>query len=146
MVRLLVTRREGVYVDLTCGGGGHLMQLSKALSSEALLVGIDRDQEAIESALQNLRSIPQKLKVLNSRFSEVDEMVGAVGISEFDGFLLDLGISSHQIDIPERGFSFSQDGPLDMRMGNLETGGLDRGENHKWLLRKRVDYPVQKIW
>lgn len=124
VVKFLVTRPDGIYVDLTCGGGGHLLQISQELSPEALLVGIDQDKKAMEMAQQNLESIPQRLQLLNIRFSALEEMADCMKFNEADGFLLDLGVSSYQIDTPDRGFSFIQDGPLDMRMGNPALNGL----------------------
>jgi len=122
VAKLLVTRPDGTYIDLTCGGGGHLLRISRELSPGALLVGIDRDPAAVETALQNLRSVPQRFRVLNTRFSEIEEIVVSVNNPDVDGFLLDLGVSSHQFDTPSRGFSFMKDGPLDMRMGHPTSG------------------------
>jgi len=124
VVKFLVTRPDGIYVDLTCGGGGHLQRISQELSPEALLVGVDRDEKAIETAQRNLESIPQRLQLSNIKFSALEEMADRMKLNEVDGFLLDLGVSSYQIDTPERGFSFIQDGPLDMRMGNSVLAGL----------------------
>ncbi len=112
----LLSRKSGVYLDLTCGGGGHLKYLSGFLSPDACLIGIDQDIEAIEAARENLKNLPQKFSVVNSRFSEFDRVLEQLGIKEVDGALMDLGISSYQIDTPYRGFSFTSDGPLDMRM------------------------------
>ncbi|SYZ72768.1 S-adenosyl-dependent methyltransferase activity on membrane-located substrates [Candidatus Zixiibacteriota bacterium] len=117
-VRQLVTRRDGVYLDLTCGGGGHLKKISEVLSAGGQLIGVDRDPDAIAATLDYLKSIPQTLRVVQNNFGRLDEVLKAFGISQVSGVLLDLGISSFQIDTPERGFSFMQDGPLDMRMDN----------------------------
>ncbi|MEW5925480.1 MAG: 16S rRNA (cytosine(1402)-N(4))-methyltransferase RsmH, partial [Candidatus Zixiibacteriota bacterium] len=116
--RFLITRGDGCYLDLTCGGGGHLKYLSKVLSAEAVLIGIDRDPEAVSAALKNLEGLPQKAKIINSVFGRFDEVIRDLGISQVNGILLDLGISSFQVNTPRRGFSFMEDGPLDMRMGN----------------------------
>jgi len=115
--RYLVTRRDGVYFDLTCGGGGHLLGLAKHLDLEAKLIGLDRDPEAIETARENLKSIKQNFKLINNIFARLDDVISDLGLTQADGFLFDLGVSSHQIDTPERGFSFMSDGPLDMKMG-----------------------------
>jgi 16S rRNA (cytosine1402-N4)-methyltransferase len=115
-VRQLVTRRDGVYLDLTCGGGGHLKKISEKLSAGAILIGVDRDPDAIAATQKYLKSIPQILKIVQNNFGRLDEVMEGLGLSLVDGVLLDLGISSFQIDTPERGFAFMQDGPLDMRM------------------------------
>lgn len=114
---LLVTRREGLYLDLTCGGGGHLKEIAGILEKGATLIGIDRDPEAVAATRKTLRQAPQKVEIVNSTFARIDEVMKALDITVADGILLDLGLSSHQIDTPERGFSFMSDGPLDMRMG-----------------------------
>ncbi len=113
----LITRPDGVYFDLTCGGGGHLRGLSEHLSSGAQLIGLDRDPEALEAARENLKSIRQKLTLINNTFARLDDVLSDLGLTQVDGFFFDLGVSSHQIDTSERGFSFMIDGPLDMRMG-----------------------------
>jgi 16S rRNA (cytosine1402-N4)-methyltransferase len=116
-VSYLVTRPDGIYFDLTLGAGGHLKSLSRALSAEALLVGVDRDPEAISAARENLKSIPQKFEIINSRFAALETVMRKLEVGKVDGFILDLGVSSHQIDVSRRGFGYMQDGPLDMRMG-----------------------------
>jgi len=125
MARFLITRGDGCYLDLTCGGGGHLKYLSGILSREAMLIGIDRDPEAIAAAREKLGRPQQNLKFINSTFGRLSEVMEELGINQADGILFDLGVSSHQIDSPRRGFSFMHDGPLDMRMGddvlNAET-------------------------
>ncbi|HDL04801.1 MAG TPA: 16S rRNA (cytosine(1402)-N(4))-methyltransferase RsmH [candidate division Zixibacteria bacterium] len=125
MARFLITRGDGCYLDLTCGGGGHLKYLSGILSREAMLIGIDRDPEAIAAAREKLGRPQQNLKFINSTFGRLSEVMEELGIKQVDGILFDLGVSSHQIDSPRRGFSFMHDGPLDMRMGddvlNAET-------------------------
>jgi 16S rRNA (cytosine1402-N4)-methyltransferase len=114
--RYLITCRDGIYLDMTCGGGGHIRILSESLSKKARLIGIDRDEEAISAARENLRAAPQLIQFVNSRFSEADRMTEEIRPGMITGILFDLGVSSHQIDSPERGFSFMADGPLDMRM------------------------------
>jgi 16S rRNA (cytosine1402-N4)-methyltransferase len=116
--RLMINRRDGIYIDLTVGGGGHLKYLSERLFEGAQLIGVDRDPEAVAAAEKNLRALPQKVLILNRTFDRLDDIAGELAIREFDGILMDLGVSSHQIDSPERGFSFMHNGPLDMRMGD----------------------------
>lgn len=117
MIRLLVTRPDGIYLDLTCGGGGHLKELSKATAPKAVLIGVDRDPEAIAACGANLKSIPQTWKLVESSFARLEEVIRVCGVTAFNGILLDLGVSSHQLDSGSRGFAFMLDGPLDMRMG-----------------------------
>ncbi len=112
----LITRRDGTYLDMTCGGGGHLKILSESLSRKAVLIGFDRDKEAVLFARKNLKGIPQVTQIINSRFSEIDRVARDIKLGKIDGIFFDLGVSSHQIDSSQRGFSFMQDGPLDMRM------------------------------
>lgn len=126
-VNLLLTRPDGIYVDLTCGGGGHLRLLAERLQPSAVILGIDRDPEALIAARENLKSLSLKIELKNSTFGRLDELLAMVGINEVDGILIDLGLSSHQIDTAGRGFSFMKDGPLDMRMdsrANLTAAGV----------------------
>ncbi len=115
VVRLLVTDPEGAYLDLTAGAGGHLKALSTNLKSSARLYGFDRDPVAVERTTRELQSFEQTLQLVASSYVDVlDEMVSFED-QLFDGILLDLGLSSIQLDDPERGFAFRLDGPLDMR-------------------------------
>lgn len=113
----LIGRADGVYVDLTCGGGGHLANLSRVLAPEAVLIGVDRDPDAVATARQQLNTVPQVVTIVQSTFDRIDDVIGELGHDAVDGVLFDLGVSSHQIDTAGRGFSFMHDGPLDMRMG-----------------------------
>jgi 16S rRNA (cytosine1402-N4)-methyltransferase len=119
--KYLINRTDGTYLDATCGGGGHLKHIAGLLDREAMLIGIDRDSDAIQAASKNLQGLPQKLKMVNSDFSELDRVLEDTGVTRIDGILFDLGVSSHQIDVPERGFSFMQEGPLDMRMNARQS-------------------------
>jgi 16S rRNA (cytosine1402-N4)-methyltransferase len=101
---------------MTCGGGGHLKRFTSLLSKTAMLIGIDRDPEAVIVARETLGQAPQKIEIVNSTFDRIDKIMSDLGIGTADGFLFDLGLSSNQVDSPERGFSFMHDGPLDMRM------------------------------
>lgn len=115
--RLLITKTDGTYVDLTCGGGGHLKFISGKLTKGARLIGIDRDAEAVEAARENLKTAGQKIEIINNTYNQFGEILKERGINKVTGILIDSGLSSHQIDKPERGFSFMTQGPLDMRMG-----------------------------
>ena len=103
------------YLDGTLGGGGHsALILEKA--PKALLVGIDRDQAALAAAGARLAPHGDHVRLLHGDFADVAGLLSSIGITALDGFILDLGVSSHQLDTRERGFSFQQDAPLDMRM------------------------------
>ena len=119
VVRYLATVLDGAYLDLTVGPGGHLKALSKALERDARLYGLDRDAAAVKLARKNLRGLPQFKAIICATYSRVDPAVRELDDTTFDGILLDLGISSLQLDDPQRGFSFRFDGPLDMR---FDTG------------------------
>ncbi|MDQ7051721.1 MAG: 16S rRNA (cytosine(1402)-N(4))-methyltransferase RsmH [candidate division KSB1 bacterium] len=115
VVELLVTDRRGVYVDATLGGGGHTRAILKELDSDGRVIGIDMDPEAIAAARAKLAD-DQRWVPVQARFSHIKDVVQEMGVSECTGVLADFGVSSHQIDRPQRGFSYLADGPLDMRM------------------------------
>ena len=104
---------NGIYVDGTFGRGGHSREILSRLGPEGRLIAFDRDPQAVAAASQFSDS---RLTVRQARFSELLDVLGALNVAEVDGVLLDLGVSSPQIDEAQRGFSFRQDGPLDMRM------------------------------
>jgi 16S rRNA (cytosine1402-N4)-methyltransferase len=113
----------GVYCDATVGGGGHAEQLLEASSPNGRLVGIDRDMAAVTAAKARLSRFGERVSIYHGQFSELDELLTKAGVAQVDGLLLDLGVSSHQLDTAERGFSFMRVGPIDMRMnqGGGET-------------------------
>ena len=121
-VRALITNRDGTYIDCTYGRGGHSAAIAAALSSDGRLLVIDRDLAAVDHARQTFADDPRVI-VQHGPFSRLKEFVEAHGLETLDGVLMDLGVSSPQIDQGERGFSFQQSGPLDMRMdqGSGET-------------------------
>ena len=110
-VAALCIRPDGVYVDATLGGGGHALRIAEKLPG-GKLVGIDRDPDALAAAQQRVPA----LTALHGSFHDLTELLHAQQIHAIDGILFDLGVSSHQVDTPERGFSYRLDGPLDMRM------------------------------
>ena len=112
---LLKPERGGLFVDGTLGGGGHSEGILSRLSS-GRLYGIDRDGNAIAAASARLAPFGDKFKAIRGNFFDMKELLMAEGVSGADGILLDLGVSSHQLDTPERGFSYHEDAPLDMRM------------------------------
>ena len=109
-------RPDGIYVDGTLGGGGHSLEIAKRLNEGGHLYGIDRDSDAIEAASERLSDYKDRFTAMHGNFYNAAEMLKAAGVEKIDGFILDLGVSSHQLDEADRGFSYMQDAPLDMRM------------------------------
>ncbi|MFH1009157.1 MAG: 16S rRNA (cytosine(1402)-N(4))-methyltransferase RsmH [Candidatus Latescibacterota bacterium] len=112
-----MTDRDGIYVDATLGGGGHAEALLDRLTEHGCLIGIDRDEESLAEAAERLRRFGLSAILRRCAFSRMGTLISELGIDEVSGVLFDLGISSHQIDCPGRGFSYQLDGPLDMRLG-----------------------------
>ena len=102
-----------------CGGAGHSLEIVKKLSNEGMLIGIDRDEEALKAAMQKLKAF-SNVKYVHGNHDDIKEILENLKINEVDGILLDLGISSYQIDEKTRGFTYMQDGPLDMRMDKTQ--------------------------
>ncbi|HCB92736.1 MAG TPA: 16S rRNA (cytosine(1402)-N(4))-methyltransferase [Selenomonas sp.] len=115
-VKGLVTDLAGTYVDCTLGGGGHSSLIAELLTPHGRLIGIDQDREAVEAATLRLKSAKCGIQIVHDNFRNLERILSDCGIQQVDGVLFDLGVSSHQIDVPERGFSYMQDAPLDMRM------------------------------
>jgi 16S rRNA (cytosine1402-N4)-methyltransferase len=113
---VLLTDPGGTYIDGTLGRGGHAVEILKRLSPQGRLIGIDRDREAVEQTEEILRPFGEQAVRIHGAFADMIDLCGQIGVTEVDGVLLDLGVSSPQIDVAERGFSFAKDGPLDMRM------------------------------
>ena len=107
----------GVYLDGTLGGGGHTEAILDACAPDGVVVSLDRDPEAIEVASARLARFGERFKPVRANYSEAREVLDQLGIERVDGWLIDAGVSSHQLDDPSRGFSFRAGGPLDMRMG-----------------------------
>jgi 16S rRNA (cytosine1402-N4)-methyltransferase len=117
-VEALITDKEGIYVDGTLGGGGHSKEILTHLGENGRLYGIDQDDEALEAASANIGNDPRFIPI-KGNFGYLTTLLPPQTHGQIAGILLDLGVSTHQIKEPERGFSFQEDGPLDMRMGNL---------------------------
>ena len=107
---------DGIYVDCTLGGGGHSAALADRLSPSGCLVGIDQDPAALQAGRLRLTGVRPTVHVVQGNFREISAVLDQLGIGQVDGILFDLGVSSHQIDLPQRGFSYMNNGPLDMRM------------------------------
>lgn len=107
---------DGIYVDGTLGGGGHSYEVCKRLSTKGSIVGIDQDAAAIEAAGDRLKDFGEKVTIVRSNYCDMKSRLHELGIDKVDGIILDLGVSSYQLDTAERGFSYREDAPLDMRM------------------------------
>lgn len=116
VLRYLEPRSGRVYVDATLGGGGHAEAILEASGPAGVLIGIDRDPMALQAAGVRLARFGARARLIHGRFSALSERLAALEIESVDGVVADLGVSSPQLDLAERGFSFSQEGPLDMRM------------------------------
>ena len=107
---------DGIYVDGTLGGGGHAFHVCGRLSEKGRFIGIDQDAAAIEAAGERLRPFGDKVTIVRSNYSDMKQVLQSLGISGVNGIVLDLGVSSYQLDTAERGFSYRENAPLDMRM------------------------------
>ena len=115
-------RPDGVYVDGTLGGGGHAYQVASRLSKKGRLIGIDQDADAIAAAGERLSEFGDKITIIRSNYANMKEELHRIGIEKVDGIVLDLGVSSFQLDTPERGFTYrDENAPLDMRMDDRQS-------------------------
>ena len=112
----IVTDPDGIYVDCTLGGGGHSAAILERLNPQGMLIGFDRDPAALVAATNKLVRFSSQVRLVPGNFAEIDTLLTRLGIGQVNGILFDLGVSSHQLDLPQRGFSYMKDGPLDMRM------------------------------
>ena len=113
---LLAPERGGTFVDGTLGGGGHAEAVLLRMPKDGRLIGIDRDEEALRAAAERLAAFGERFKSIHGNFFNMKALLAEQGVTEANGILLDLGVSSHQLDVPERGFSYKLEAPLDMRM------------------------------
>lgn len=114
-IEALNIKENGVYVDCTMGGAGHSSEIVKKLSKEGTLIGIDQDTEALKAAKKKLERY-NNIKYIHDNFNNIDNILTDIDVNKVDGILMDLGVSSYQLDNSERGFSYMNDAPLDMRM------------------------------
>lgn len=135
---------DGIYVDATAGGAGHSREIAKHLKN-GRLIAIDRDPTAVEVATERLKDF--NATVVRSNYSEIDEVLSELNIEKVDGVLLDLGVSSHQLDKGERGFSYHVDAPLDMRMSQEGISAYDIVNNYSYeqLSRIMFEYGEEKF-
>jgi 16S rRNA (cytosine1402-N4)-methyltransferase len=137
---------DGLYVDGTAGGGGHSFEIAQKLSS-GRLVAVDRDPDAIKAASARLAPFQDKVTIVQSNYSRLSQIFQELGITGADGILLDLGVSSYQFDVPERGFSYNYDAPLDMRMSKsgLSAGNIVNEAPFSELARILREYGEEKF-
>ena len=117
----LQIKPDGIYVDGTLGGGGHSYEICTHLSDKGRLIGIDQDEAAIEAATGRLERFKDRVTIVRSNYCNMKRELGRLGITSVDGVILDLGVSSYQLDEAERGFTYREDAPLDMRMDQRQT-------------------------
>ncbi len=140
-------RPDGTYIDGTLGGAGHSSQILARLSDKGRLVGIDQDEEAIEAATGRIGD-DKRVSIVRSNYSEMPAVLQELGIDKADGILLDIGVSSHQLDTADRGFSYKSDAPLDMRMDQrqrITAADIINGYEEKELFRVIRDYGEEKF-
>ena len=143
----LSIKSDGIYVDGTAGGGGHSFEIAKRLDG-GLLIAIDQDDAAIAAAGARLAPLGKRARVVKSNFCKIKSVCEELGIENIDGLLLDLGVSSHQLDTPERGFSYMHDAPLDMRMDRtapLDAAYVVNNYERSELIRIIRDYGEDKF-
>lgn len=148
-MRALAIKPDGIYVDGTMGGGGHSSGICERLGEGGLFIGIDRDIDAINAASKRLndQGTPCEKRFVQSNYADIKQVLEREGIGSIDGALLDLGVSSFQLDNPERGFSYMSDAPLDMRMdagSDFTAYDVVNGYSEKELFRIIKDYGEER--
>ncbi|MCI7813452.1 MAG: 16S rRNA (cytosine(1402)-N(4))-methyltransferase RsmH [Lachnospiraceae bacterium] len=144
----LQIKPDGIYVDGTLGGGGHSYEICRRLSDKGRLIGIDQDADAIAAAKRRLEEFGDKVTIVRSNYREMGDVLNRLEISHVDGILLDLGVSSYQLDTVERGFTYREDALLDMRMDQRQTmtaRDIVNGYSEKELYRIIRDYGEDKF-
>ena len=144
----LSIRPDGIYVDGTMGGAGHSLEIAKKLDTTGRLIGIDQDEDAIRAAGGRLGGYKDRVTIVRDNFRNIKAIMQELNIEHADGILLDLGVSSYQIDNPERGFSYMQDAPLDMRMdrrAGMTAADLINGLPESELGRILRDYGEERF-
>lgn len=139
----LEIKRKGIYVDGTLGGAGHASEVVKRLTDEGHFIGIDQDEDAINAASERLAPYAGRVSIVRDNYKNMSRVVSELGYEHVDGILLDLGVSSYQLDTAERGFSYMQDAPLDMRMDRrqeLTAADIVNNYPHGELVRIIRDY------
>ncbi len=143
----LEIKPDGIYADGTLGGAGHSSEILKRLSNKGRLIGIDQDAEAIEAATDKIGR-DERVSIVRNNYSELPAVIQELHIDKVDGILLDIGVSSHQLDTADRGFSYKSDAPLDMRMDQrqrITAADIINGYEEKELFRVIRDYGEEKF-
>ena len=120
-VDALNIRPDGIYVDGTLGGAGHSYEICRRLSPKGRLIGIDQDEAAIKAATEHLGEFKDRVTIIRSNYCEMKQQLNRLGVTSVDGIMLDLGVSSYQLDTADRGFTSREDAPLDMRMDQRQS-------------------------
>lgn len=144
----LSIRPSGIYLDGTLGGGGHACEVAKRLTEGGRLIGIDQDEDAIAAAGERLLPYQERVTLVRDNYVNAPQILGSLGISQVDGILLDLGVSSYQLDNEERGFSYRYDTALDMRMDKrqaLSAREIINGYSEAELYRVIRDYGEEQF-
>ncbi|MDE6208379.1 MAG: 16S rRNA (cytosine(1402)-N(4))-methyltransferase RsmH [Lachnospiraceae bacterium] len=141
---------DGIYVDGTLGGAGHAYEVVKKLSDKGRFIGIDQDEDALAAATEKLSIFKDKIKIdiVKSNYKDINNVLNALGVKKVDGILLDIGVSSYQIDTVERGFTYKEDAPLDMRMdksASLSAKDIVNDYSEIELFRIIRDYGEEKF-
>lgn len=147
VIKGLDIKPDGIYADGTLGGAGHSQEILKRLSDKGRLIGIDQDEDAIEAAREKIGP-DARVSIIRANYSEMPDILRRMNIDGVDGILLDIGVSSHQLDTPDRGFSYKFDAPLDMRMDRrrrISAADIVNTYEEKELYRIIRDYGEEKF-
>ena len=147
-IESLNIKPNGIYVDGTLGGGGHSYEIAKRLTDGGKLIGIDQDEDAIRAAKERLSEFADRVTIVRDNYCNMPKVLDELGISKVDGILLDIGVSSYQLDEAERGFTYKQDAPLDMRMDQrqeMTAKDIVNGYSEEDLYRIIRDYGEDKF-
>lgn len=147
-IESLNIKPNGIYVDGTLGGGGHSYEIAKRLTDGGRLIGIDQDEDAIRAAKERLSEFADRVTIVRDNYCNMPKVLDELGISKVDGILLDIGVSSYQLDEAERGFTYKQDAPLDMRMDQrqeMTAKDIVNGYSEDDLYRIIRDYGEDKF-
>ena len=144
----LQIRPDGIYVDGTLGGGGHSLEICKRLSADGRLIGIDQDADALKAASERLIDYSDRVTIVRSNFCDMKKVLREINLTFIDGVILDLGVSSYQLDTAGRGFTYREDAPLDMRMDQRQpqtAKDIVNGYSEMELYRVIRDYGEEKF-